>query len=302
MPKPKPLHYSNSNPNHSLAPNYSLPFFATHRLYSTLYASLPFKNLNLFYFFSLLLFYSSASSYSQQKTVANLSFELNRCKTKKHTALTIPVWSPTTVLGKPNPAWLRSSDGIRYIQGGMTVWCRYSLFIALIPKPKNFSFTSSYSLLYYRHSLFFQQPISVTHFFFAYFYYQKIPESAMIFLYFNYTHLLFTSTQTSLSHFQSVTSCGVQRSSVELCLRSVPRYHRNISRYFWNHIELNSRRVHPTTIRVRQNMGTTLPVVTSTFLKKVEKPFLQVKSNSAELSRSSAEFSRFMARKCSKIS
>ena len=84
---------------------------------------------------------------------------------KKHTALTIPVWSPTTVLGKPNPAWLRSSDGIRYIQGGMTVWCRYSFFIALIPKPKNFSFTSSYSLLYYRHSLFFQQPISVTHFF-----------------------------------------------------------------------------------------------------------------------------------------
>ena len=24
--------------------------------------------------------------------------------TKKHTTLTIPVWSPTTVLGKPNPA------------------------------------------------------------------------------------------------------------------------------------------------------------------------------------------------------
>ena len=115
-------------------------------------------------------------------------------------------------------------------------------------------------------------------------------------------YTLTTSTQNSFTHFQSVTSCGVQRSSVELCLRSVPRYHRNISRYFWNHIELNSRRVHPTTIRVRQNMGTTLPVVTSTFLKKVEKPFLQVRSNSAELSRSSPEFSRFMARKCSKIS
>ena len=138
--------------------------------------------------------------------------------------------------------------------------------------------------------------------FFAYFYYQKIPESAMIFLYFNYTHLLFTSTQNSFTHFQSVTSCGVQRSSVELCLRSVPRYHRNISRYFWNHIELNSRRVQPTTIRVRQNMGTIVVVVTSTFLKKVEKLSLQVRSNSAELSRSSAEFSRFMARKCSKIS
>ena len=25
-------------------------------------------------------------------------------KMKKHTALTIPVWSPTTVLGEPNPA------------------------------------------------------------------------------------------------------------------------------------------------------------------------------------------------------
>ena len=187
----------------------------------------------------------------------------------------------------------------------MTVWCKYFSFIVLIPKPKNFSFTSSYCLLYYRHSLFFQQPLqhlSVTHFFFAYFYYQKIPESAMIFLYFNYTHLLTTSTQTSFTHFQSVTSCGVQRSSVVLLFGSVPRYHRNISRYFWNHIELNSARVQPTTIRVRQNMGTTLPVVTSTFLKKVEKPFLQVRSNSAELSRSSAEFSRFMVRKCSKIS
>ena len=43
-------------------------------------------------------------------------------KTKKHTAPTIPVWSPTTVLGRPNPAWLQSSDGIWYIQGGMTVW------------------------------------------------------------------------------------------------------------------------------------------------------------------------------------
>ena len=151
---------------------------------------------------------------------------------KKHTALTIPVWSPTTVLGKPNPAWLRSSDGIRYIQGGMTVWCRYSLFIALIPKPKNFSFTSSYSLLYYRHSLFFSTPNISHSLFFAYFYYQKIPESAMIFLYFNYTHLLTTSTQTNFTHFQSVTSCGVQQSSVVLWLGSVPRYHRNISRYF----------------------------------------------------------------------
>ena len=109
---------------------------------------------------------------------------------KKHTALTIPVWSPTTVLGKPNPAWLRSSDGIRYIQGGMTVWCRYYFFIALIPKPKNFSFTSS--LL---PSLTFSSTANVTHsLLFAYFYYQKIPESAMIFLYFNYTHLLTTST------------------------------------------------------------------------------------------------------------
>ncbi len=51
---------------------------------------------------------------------------------KKHTALTIPVWSPTTVLGKPNLAWLRSSDGIRYIQGGMTVWCKWSFTIILM--------------------------------------------------------------------------------------------------------------------------------------------------------------------------
>ena len=42
-------------------------------------------------------------------------------KHKKHTAPTIPVWSPTTVLGKPNPACLRSSDGIRNIQDGMIV-------------------------------------------------------------------------------------------------------------------------------------------------------------------------------------
>ena len=124
----------------------------------------------------------------------------------------------------------------------------------------------------------------------------------MIFLYFNYTHLLLTSTQNTFTHFQSATSCRVLRSSVQLCLRSDPRYHRNISRYFWNHIELNSGRVQPTTIRVRQNMGTTLLVVTSTKLKKVEKLILQVRSNSAELSRSSGEFSRFMARKCSKIS
>ena len=52
---------------------------------------------------------------------------------KKHTALTIPVWSPTTVLGKPNPAWLRSSDGIRYIQSGMTVWWYFWNFNPLIP-------------------------------------------------------------------------------------------------------------------------------------------------------------------------
>ena len=51
---------------------------------------------------------------------------------KKHTALTIPVWSPTTVLGKPNPAWLRSSDGIRYIQGGMTVWYKHYFYNALM--------------------------------------------------------------------------------------------------------------------------------------------------------------------------
>ena len=124
----------------------------------------------------------------------------------------------------------------------------------------------------------------------------------MIFLYFNYTHLLLTSTQNTFTHFQSATSCRVLRSSVQLCLRSVPRYHRNISRYFWNHMKLNSGRVQPTTIRVGPKMGTTLPVVTSTRLKKVEKLILQVRSNSAELSRSSAEFSRTMPRKCSKIS
>ena len=138
---------------------------------------------------------------------------------KKHTALTIPVWSPTTVLGKPNPAWLRSSDGIRYIQGGMTVWCRYSFFIALIPKPKNFSFTSSYSLLYYRHSLFFQQPISVTHFFFAYFYYQKIPESAMIFLYFNYNTLTY---HFHSNQFYSLSISYFMRSSAEFS-RTIPQ-------------------------------------------------------------------------------
>ena len=50
------------------------------------------------------------------------SKNFNFFEKKKHTAPTIPVWSPTTVLGRPNPAWLQSSDGIWYIQGGMTVW------------------------------------------------------------------------------------------------------------------------------------------------------------------------------------
>ena len=78
-----------------------------------------------------------------KKTFANSTLynTPNQNKIKKHTALTIPVWSPTTVLGKPNPAWLRSSDGIRYIQGGMTVWCRYNFFIVLIPYSNFFAFT-----------------------------------------------------------------------------------------------------------------------------------------------------------------
>ena len=59
-------------------------------------------------------------------------------KMKKHTALTIPVWSPTTVLGEPNPAWLRSSDGIRYIQGGMTVWWMWWSFKLLMIKTRFF--------------------------------------------------------------------------------------------------------------------------------------------------------------------
>ena len=47
---------------------------------------------------------------------------------KKHTTPTIPVWSPTTVLGRPILAWLRSSDGIRYIQEGMIVWYLKTFF------------------------------------------------------------------------------------------------------------------------------------------------------------------------------
>ena len=78
-------------------------------------------------------------------------------KNKKHTALTIPVWSPTTVLGEPNPAWLRSSDGIRYIQGGMTVWYKSYFFITLISP-----------WIYHCPSLFFTK--------------NSIPESAMNFL------------------------------------------------------------------------------------------------------------------------
>ena len=43
-------------------------------------------------------------------------------KVVKHTALKVPLWSPTTVLIEPNDAWLRSSNGMRYIHHGMTVW------------------------------------------------------------------------------------------------------------------------------------------------------------------------------------
>ena len=165
MPKPKPLHYSNSNPNHSLAPNYSLPFLRHTQplLHSVCLTSFqkPKPLLLLFSVTFLLIYFILLTT----KNCSKPFLRTQPIQNKKHTALTIPVWSPTTVLGKPNPAWLRSSDGIRYIQGGMTVWCRYYFFIALIPKPKNFSFTSSYSLLYYRHSLFFQQTISLTHFF-----------------------------------------------------------------------------------------------------------------------------------------
>ena len=41
---------------------------------------------------------------------------------KKHSTPEIPAWSPTAVLIGPNGAWLRSSDGIRYIHHGMIEW------------------------------------------------------------------------------------------------------------------------------------------------------------------------------------
>ena len=46
-------------------------------------------------------------------------------------------------------------------------------------------------------------------------------------------------------------SARVQQSSIELCLGSVPRHHRNISWYIWKHSKLNSGRVQPNSNRVR---------------------------------------------------
>jgi hypothetical protein len=65
----------------------------------------------------------------------NQCVKVKNRENKKHTAPTIPVWSPTTVLGRPNPAWLQSSDGIWYIQGGMTVWYSWLFSITLKPNP-----------------------------------------------------------------------------------------------------------------------------------------------------------------------
>ena len=55
---------------------------------------------------------------------------LNVCAAKQkkeknnesHSALTVPEWSPTSVLGEPNDAWLQSSDGIWYFHHGVTEW------------------------------------------------------------------------------------------------------------------------------------------------------------------------------------
>ena len=53
----------------------------------------------------------------------------------------------------------------------------------------------------------------------------------------------------------SLNSPGVQQSSVELWLRSLPRYHRNIFWYFRRHTKLNSGRVQPNSNGDRPKYG-----------------------------------------------
>ena len=51
---------------------------------------------------------------------------------KKHSTPEIPVWSPTTVLVGPNGAWLRSSDGMRYIHHGVIEW--WDVWFSVVPR------------------------------------------------------------------------------------------------------------------------------------------------------------------------
>ena len=48
-----------------------------------------------------------------------ISMSIKKITQKKHSSCTVPEWSPTSVLGTPNDAWLQSSDGIWYFHHGM---------------------------------------------------------------------------------------------------------------------------------------------------------------------------------------
>ena len=63
----------------------------------------------------------------------NLVPEKKNCANeKKHSTPKIPVWSPTTVLIRPNGAWLRSSNGMRYIHHGVIEW--WDVWFLVVPR------------------------------------------------------------------------------------------------------------------------------------------------------------------------
>ena len=177
---------------------------------------------------------------------------------KKHTALTIPVWSPTTVLGEPNPAWLRSSDGIRYIQGGMTVWCRWNFSIVLIAYSNFLAFTFFTSLLSFYRTHFSQQPLPThltTTFGFGLFLLLKLFLSPPWFFWYSTAPQPLKISLPNYFDFFSLLSLRVQWSSVGVRLRKVPRHYKNLPENFWRRSKLNSGRVQPNSNRVRPKYG-----------------------------------------------
>ena len=164
------------------------------------------------------------------------------------------MWSPTTVLGKPNPAWLRSSDGIRYIQGGMTVWCRWNFSIVLIAYSNFLAFTFFTSLLSFYRTHFSQQPLPThltTTFGFGLFLLLKLFLSPPWFFWYSTAPQPLKLSLPNYFIFFSLLSLRVQRSSVGVRLRKVPTHYRNLPENFWRRSKLNSGRVQPNSNRVR---------------------------------------------------